>query len=254
MYEIVIADDGSTDSTPEVAAAYGRKSRQPHVRHVRNCHAGLNATRNAGITGSRGEFILFIDDDELVPSEHLERVVGLLAARDDVEGVGGPARDHGGAQVRTCSRCSLGAADRPSPPGGVVRRALLGGNMTIRRRAFERVGLFDEDLSGRGDESEWFRRADMPFLYDPELFIWHRRDQMTLLELCRGQFRQGRALSVAAVKAGSSRPPRLSKIIRLVGHGVARHCGRGYILAARELGAAYEWLRLRWKRPGSTST
>jgi glycosyltransferase involved in cell wall biosynthesis len=91
-YEVVLVDDGATDSSASIAQQY--VDRHPHLRMVRQANAGLGAARNAGVAASRGELLAFVDsDDELPPDAYsvmlatLERsgsdfVVGMLK-RDD---------------------------------------------------------------------------------------------------------------------------------------------------------------------------
>jgi hypothetical protein len=60
--EVVVVDDGATDSTLEVVSAYAE------VRCVRQPNQGLAAARNAGLRASRGEYVVFLDaDDRLLP-------------------------------------------------------------------------------------------------------------------------------------------------------------------------------------------
>jgi len=242
-WEIVVGDDGSTDDTARVCAEYGDTA-PVTVRHAKGVHGGINAARNTAIAAASGEALVFLDDDENAPPKHLSRIAGHLARRPDVAGVGGPYRDAGDSKVRTCVGCELGASTLPLADVGEVSQ-LLGGNMTIRRSVLDEVGLFDTTLSGRADEQEWFTRADRTFLYDPELFILHRRDELGLRDLCRIQFRQGRSLPRSSALQGTRYRPRPQRIPRLLAHSVRKRCGRGVILSARELGATLEWLRLR---------
>jgi len=245
-WEIVVADDGSTDDTATVCAEYRRRSPVP-LRHALGPHGGINAARNTGMAHARGDALVFLDDDENAAPDHLSRIAAHLVAHPQVAGVGGPYRDAGDSRIRTCAGCELGASRLPVDTISEVPQ-LLGGNMTIRRADLDAVGPFDTSLSGRGDEQEWFTRAGRRFLYDPDLFILHRRDEITLGQLCRVQFRQGRALPRSAVVQGTRYRPRPQRIPRLLAHSVRKRCGRGIVLSARELGATYEWLRLRWSR------
>ena len=65
------------------------------------------------------------------------------------------------------------------------------------------------DYQGGGDETEWFKRAsDLRFYYDPDLWVWHRRDSFSVRDLCSYAYRQGKAAPVLESIVGSSRRPR----------------------------------------------
>lgn len=73
--EILVVDDGSQDSTAQLAAGYA--ARDGRVRLLRQENAGVSAARNAGIDASRGELISFVDSDDTVCTDFLEELVRL---------------------------------------------------------------------------------------------------------------------------------------------------------------------------------
>src|SRR5215213_6785783 len=73
-FEIVVIDDGSTDTTSEVAGRY------PGVRCVRQDNQGLSAARNSGLHHSEGEYVVFLDADDRLLPEALEAGIGCLKA------------------------------------------------------------------------------------------------------------------------------------------------------------------------------
>ena len=86
-FEVVVSDDGSTDRTPEVAAAYGDP-----VRVVRSPdNRGDGAARNAGILAAQGELIALLDSDDLMLPGRLESQSRFLLEHPDVGLVSGAA-------------------------------------------------------------------------------------------------------------------------------------------------------------------
>lgn len=66
--ELLVIDDGSTDDTPQVLESYGSR-----LRVLKQAHAGAEAARNLGLENARGEFIAFIDSDDLWYADRLSR-------------------------------------------------------------------------------------------------------------------------------------------------------------------------------------
>jgi len=244
--EVVVVDDGSADDTTAAVTAFVVAHEAPWVRCRRQDHGGVNAARNAGLAAARGRYVMLLDDDEEAPADFVRRVVGLLDGAQDMPGAGGPCRLTGERRFRTCASCSIGDV-RLAIDGAGPSRRLLGGNMTVRRELFDEVGPFDAELSGRGDEVEWFDRADRSFWYDDSLFVWHRRDHLSLPQLLGTGFRQGRSVPVHAEKSGMSWDPSPVRMARYLGHAMRSRCVNGLLQASREAGSTVEWTKRAWR-------
>jgi glycosyltransferase involved in cell wall biosynthesis len=81
-WELLIADDGSSDATPEIAAAAA--AAQPGVRHLRLPHRGKAAAVRAGVEAARGQVIIFTDADLSTPIEYVEHARRRLLAGSDL--------------------------------------------------------------------------------------------------------------------------------------------------------------------------
>lgn len=148
--EVLVVDDGSTDRTLEVAAAWG-----PRVRVVPGTgrEIGPPATRNRAIRLARGPLVALLDADDLWEPEKVARQVACLESTPDAA--------YCLTQARVFWADELGAeAERFK---GHQRAAAIPGYgascLLARRDAFERIGYLDETMFF-GDALEWFTRAD----------------------------------------------------------------------------------------------
>lgn len=78
--EIIIVDDGSTDSTGNIADDYGKKNSKINVIHKAN--GGVSSARNAGLRAARGEFVVFVDPDDWITKDHVEYLLHLQELND----------------------------------------------------------------------------------------------------------------------------------------------------------------------------
>ncbi|HPA19753.1 MAG TPA: glycosyltransferase family A protein [Verrucomicrobiae bacterium] len=170
--EVVVVDDGSTDGSGDVARSFG-----PPVRVIVQRNGGLSLARNAGVAAATGEWIAFLDSDDLWPGDSLERRAAALASE--------PALD-----------LALGQFDcfTEDPPEvtrlGQLRPAVLCSAMLCRRSSLVRVGPFD---SGRrlGEFVDWFARARDAGLRHrilPDLVLWRRVHSGNMVRERRAEF------------------------------------------------------------------
>ncbi len=86
-YEIILVDDGSSDNSAAICAAY--EANHPCIKLIRQSNRGASAARNAGIKAAAGEYIHFIDSDDLLPdadvysriSQYLDGVNQIVFSR-----------------------------------------------------------------------------------------------------------------------------------------------------------------------------
>jgi glycosyltransferase involved in cell wall biosynthesis len=138
--EIIIIDDGSTDSTRQIAAGLGHE-----IRYVFQPNTGPAAARNHGLRLAKGELIAFLDVDDLW-AENWLRQVAFLGEHPTVDIVQG--------RIQVLQLVDDANFETMTTPYYSVNL----GSAIYRRQVFERVGLFDETLR-YNEDTDWFIRA-----------------------------------------------------------------------------------------------
>ena len=157
-WECIIVDDGSSDETPDVCARLS--AAEPRVRFVRQSNAGLSAARNTGVREARGEFVQFLDADDLLEEGKLKVQVALLERQAGVDLIVGPSAFFGREAESSVWPHALLTEDADD-----VLSALVGENrfpvnaVLLRRSALDAVGGFDESLAAHEDWDLWLRCA-----------------------------------------------------------------------------------------------
>jgi glycosyltransferase involved in cell wall biosynthesis len=182
--ELIVVDDGSSDATPQVLEQID-DDRLEVLRHERPL--GVSRARNAGIARARGEWIAFLDDDDLWAPGKLRTQLSHAA-------------EHGttfsySAAVAIDDRMSATRLTHPPGPDA-VKRLLFGGNVIgspsvvlLSADLLARVGGFDERLPPMEDWDLWIRAASAgrPGLITEPLAAYreHGENAMTVTEEAR---------------------------------------------------------------------
>jgi len=162
--EIIIIDDGSTDSTADIVAGL-----QGNIRSFYQPNSGPPAARNKGLRMARGNVIAFLDADDLWTENKLEIQLSCLTNDPRVKIV------LGYTQLVTCAPPGSGAntLEKVAAPWPVMSV----GSAIMRKSAFDRVGLFDETQLF-ADDVDWFLRAkelEIHMIIHQEVTQFYRR-------------------------------------------------------------------------------
>jgi GT2 family glycosyltransferase len=151
-FELQVVDDGSNDDT------YAAVQEFDGVRYVFQPNRGVSAARNRGVTLSNGEFLAFLDSDDLWQPRKLECQVAFFAAHSD-------ARICQTEEIWLRNGVRVNPHNKHRKVGGdIFARSLelclvSPSAVMLRRKLFEQVGGFDESLPACEDYDLWLRIA-----------------------------------------------------------------------------------------------
>jgi glycosyltransferase involved in cell wall biosynthesis len=203
--EVLVVDDGSSDNGPEIASSYGLQ-----VRVIAIPHRGHPAARNAGVAASTGDFLAFLDADDLWTANKIELQLQAFAADPSLDLVFGHMQNFISLDLTEEERAKIKC-------NSTVLPGLLQGSMLARRGSFERVGPFAEERK-MGDFLDWYGRAtlgNLNMLMLPETLV-RRRIHLANFQRTHKHLRRENLLVLkklldlrrAAGSAGTGRVPR----------------------------------------------
>ena len=147
--EVIVVDDGSTDETPEVLASYAHDTR---VRVIQQTNQGEGAARNTGVRAARGEYVAFVDSDDVWRPDKLERQVAILV---NSPGLAWVYSDTYVFDNKTRQVLYVIGQRVPQYEGHVARQLLMvdfvpSPTPVVQRAVFDEVGFFDHTPSTDG--------------------------------------------------------------------------------------------------------
>jgi GT2 family glycosyltransferase len=160
-FELIVVDDGSTDTTAERVTQVG----DPRVRLVSQPNQGLPAARNSGIAASHGTYVSFLDSDDLWLPDYLEHVRRAMTSSVDIgfAYTDAYAFEAGTGRVRRQSAMVGGRPPIPPPNDRnaflleLLKRNFVYVSATVPRSVLDAVGGFDETRTASEDYDLWLR-------------------------------------------------------------------------------------------------
>jgi len=165
-WELIVADDGSTDDTPAVVASFA----DPRIQHLRLARGGVCRARNAGLERARGRYVAYLDSDNAWEPRFLEVMVAFLGA-SEYRAAHSALRfaEEGRTLYRT------GPFDRAHL---LLQNAIDCNTIVHERELAEEIGGWDEELRRTNDWDYVLRlTAVTPLAYVPYVGVDYEHDR-----------------------------------------------------------------------------
>lgn len=187
-YEIVVVNNNSTDNTEQECIRFRNDFTKTNFLYIIEHQQGLSFARNRGIQESKGDFVIFLDDDAYVASDYLKNLRQVLLQQTDIFAFGGkitPLYESGKEPYWMSPRLApvVSAIDLGNDVIQFPKNSYpIGANMGFRRSCIEQVGYFNTSL-GRtkknligGEEKDFFARirdSKLAIYYVPTALAQH---------------------------------------------------------------------------------
>ena len=143
--ETIVVDDGSTDDSAEIAGSY------PEVDYYYQENQGVSAARNTGISSSEGEFVAFLDADDVWKPEKTKAQIDYM-------------KSHSECEISATKGKNFLEANTKLPPGLKEVKDwdkinyVIPSTMMVRKSVFDEIGGFSTEFRA-SEDVEWTQRA-----------------------------------------------------------------------------------------------
>lgn len=202
-WELLLVDDGSTDQSGQIAKNFANKEQEriKLVNHPDRTNKGASAARNLGLEHAKGQYVTFLDSDDVLYPDSLEKELNVFARYPKLDAVCGTAlvwytwrgeTDNWNKDFKIDLVLETGRAYEP--PSLFLHNLNAGGrkphfNATLISRAFlERVGAFEEEFKSVAEDQVLWAKVSLNgriFVLDDVLAKYRQHPDSTCANLLR---------------------------------------------------------------------
>lgn len=187
-YEIIVVDNNSPDNTASICRDFEQKYADRAFHYFKEMNQGFSFALNRGISEAKGEYIVFVDDDETIIPEHLERLDKHLKAYPQAELAGSPVIPvYESGEPKWMSHFTQRLIGGYFNQGDEVKKLEAKnypgtGHTIIKRELYEKFGYYNTELGRKGtsligaEDKDMFNRLkkhNIECYYFPDMPIYH---------------------------------------------------------------------------------
>lgn len=196
-YEIVLVNNNSKDNTANVCQQFIDAHKEINITYALELQQGFSFALNRGISEAKGEFIVFVDDDETIDKEYLDILSNYLKQYPDAEMAGTPVVpiyeiEKPKWMSHFTARLISGEFDKGNKVKLLNTNSYPGtGHLILKKELFDRFGTFNTDLGRKGGSLMGAEDKDMchrlinnniKCYYFPDIKIYHHIPKAKLTE------------------------------------------------------------------------
>lgn len=157
-WELIVTEDGSRDRTEEYVTEFSLKVPQRVIYNRHQNNRGLPATRNTGIAAATGEWVAFLDADDLWKPDHLATLVSTSQIEDSDMIYAGSIQYEDATWTKLCTRAPS-ERDLIDLPVALYtgRLSIMSSSVMIKRESLQRLGPFSHEFPICNNTEYWLR-------------------------------------------------------------------------------------------------
>lgn len=189
-WELLLVDDGSTDKSTAIAHKFSQQypEKVRYLEHDHRQNQGMSASRNLGISNAKGDYIAFLDADDVWVSDKLKQQVAIMESYPDAALVCGRTQwwyswtdNPEDSQEDFLQEFDL-ELDRLVPPPQVLLMFLQNewaslGDILVRRKSVEDIGGYEEDFRGIYEDQVFHAKLCLKYPVYVSNRCWYRYRQ-----------------------------------------------------------------------------
>jgi glycosyltransferase involved in cell wall biosynthesis len=189
-FQIIIIDNASTDNTADIINNFIKENPGLNIKYCYEENKGLSFARNRGIKESESQIISYVDDDVILPTDFLEKILIFFEQYPAAVGAGGKVipKYESGKEPEWMSKYLLGFVGKVDYGNSIIKfekkmKYPAGCNMIYKKDILEKAGGFNNQLKFRSDDKYIYYKVKSlsdKIYYLPDAWLYHYIDSYRL--------------------------------------------------------------------------